>query len=128
MASDAPTYRILIVDDASAVREALCWAFENEPGLCVVGEASNGVEAVAQTMALQPDVVILDIELPVLDGYAVTYTLKRLSRPPIVVLLTVHSDQRSQQRGLQAGGDAFVPKSAGWAQLIVQIHEVLAAH
>ncbi len=126
MDSDAPAYRILIVDDASAVREALRWAFEHEPGLCVVGEAGDGAEAVGLATALQPDVVILDIELPELDGYAVTQVLKRLSHPPTVVLLSVHSDQHSQQRGLQAGGDAFVPKSAGWAELIAKIRGVLA--
>jgi CheY-like chemotaxis protein len=83
MSSDLPLpYRVLIVDDVPAVREALRWALENEPDLVVVGEAGTGADALTCATTLAPDLVILDIELPTLDGYAVTRVLKASAHPP----------------------------------------------
>ena len=122
-----PPYRVLIVDDVPAVREALRWAFESTADLIVVGEAQNGQEALAQTIDLTPDVVILDIELPVQDGYAVATILKQLQPPPAVIFLTVHSDPASRQRAAAAGGDGFVEKGQGWPVLIAQIRSALSS-
>ncbi len=118
-------YRILIVDDAQAVRESLGWLILDEPGLAVVGEAANGSEAMHQALKLDPDLVILDIELPDTDGFNVTRQLKALPRPPLVVLLSIHSDDLSRRRGAQAGCDAFVEKGLGWAGLLAVLQEVL---
>lgn len=125
MESQTTPYRVLIADDVPAVREALRWALEDERDLAVVGEACNGVEALELCVALAPDVVILDIELPRLDGYSVARSLKASSRPPAVVFLSVHSDPVSRQRGLEAGGDGFVEKGKGWMMLIAQLRKVL---
>ena len=65
-------YRILIVDDAQAVRESLGWLLLDEPGRAFVGDAANGSEAMHQALKLGPDLVILDIELPDTDGFNVT--------------------------------------------------------
>lgn len=119
--------RILIVDDAPAVRESLGWLLLDEPGLAVVGDAADGTEAISQTIKLDPDLVILDIELPDTDGFNVTRQLKALPRPPIVVLLSIHSDDLSKQRGMQAGCDAFVEKGLGWPGLLAVLQEVLNA-
>lgn len=118
-------YRVLIVDDLPTVREALRWAFENISDLAIVGEADNGLMALQQAAALRPDVVVLDIQLPKLDGYAVAQSLKALAQPPIVIFLTIHSDDLSRRRGLAIGVDGFVEKSAGWASLIAQIRTAL---
>ena len=118
-------YRILIVDDAQAVRESLGWLLLDEPGLALVGDAANGSEAMHQALKLDPDLVILDIELPDTDGINVTRQLKALPRPPLVVLLSIHSDDLSRQRGMQAGCDAFVEKGLGWLDLLVVLQELL---
>jgi DNA-binding NarL/FixJ family response regulator len=118
-------YRILIVDDAQAVRESLGWLLLDEPGLALVGDAANGSEAMHQALRLDPDLVILDIELPDTDGINVTRQLKALPRPPLVVLLSIHSDDLSRQRGMQAGCDAFVEKGLGWPDLLVVLQELL---
>ncbi|HEX9922218.1 MAG TPA: response regulator transcription factor [Anaerolineae bacterium] len=118
--------KILIVDDMPAVREALRWALGDVPELTIVGEAGNGQQALAQASQLEPDVVILDVELPGLDGYAVAQSLKQFPRPPFVIFLTVHSDPASRQRSFEAGGDAFVEKGTGWPVLISQIRRSLA--
>jgi DNA-binding NarL/FixJ family response regulator len=122
----AAAYTVLIVDDAPAVRQALRWALENELDMTVVGEAGEGQEALERAEALRPDVVILDIELPGLDGYAVTRALKARPDPPAVLYLTVHSDAASRTRGRVAGGDGFVEKGSGWPELLAQIRRVLA--
>jgi len=122
----SPESRILIVDDAPAVRESLGWLLEDEPGLTVVGSASSGSEAINQAIKLTPDLVILDIELPDTDGFTVTRQLKALPHPPLVVLLSVHGDAQFKQRGAEAGCDVYVEKGSGWPALLNVLQEVLA--
>jgi DNA-binding NarL/FixJ family response regulator len=107
------------------VRESLSWLLVDEPGLTVVGESANGSDAVRQARELNPDLVILDIELPDMDGFAVTRQLKAMPHPPLVVLLSIHSDDLSRQRGVQAGCDAFVEKSLGWPGLLAVLQKTL---
>jgi DNA-binding NarL/FixJ family response regulator len=107
------------------VRESLSWLLIDEPGLTVVADAANGSEAIRQARHLSPDLVILDIELPDMDGFIVTRELKTLPRPPAVVLLSIHSDDLSRQRGLQAGCDAFVEKSLGWPGLLAVLQKIM---
>ncbi len=121
-----PESRIVIVDDAPAVRESLGWLLEDEPGLTVSGAASTGAEAIDLVAKLEPTLVLLDIELPDTDGYAVTRKIKALSKPPLVVLLSVHGDAGSRQRGAEAGCDAYVEKGAGWTQLLSVLKKVIA--
>jgi DNA-binding NarL/FixJ family response regulator len=118
-------HRILIVDDAPAVRESLSWLLLDELDFDVVGDAASGSDAMQQALTLNPDLVILDIELPDTDGFDVTRQLKALPRPPLIVLLSVHSDDFSRQRGLQAGCDAFVEKGLGWPGLLAVLQEIL---
>jgi DNA-binding NarL/FixJ family response regulator len=120
-------YRVLLVDDVPEVREALRWALETESDLVVVGEAGTGVDALTCAMSLTPDVVILDIELPALDGYAVTRAVKALAHPPIIIFLTVHSDPLSRRWAAEAGGDGFAEKEAGWPALITEVRHTLRA-
>ena len=119
-------YRILIVDDAPAVRESLRWLLEDEPGLTVIGDAASGVEALQKTASLKPDLVILDIELPDLDGFAVARQIKSMPDPPRIVMLSMHNDILSQKRGTDAGCDAFVGKEAGWTILLQVLEKVLS--
>jgi two-component system response regulator NreC len=118
-------HTILIVDDIPVVREALRWLLEDEHDLTVIGEAGAGLEAVQQVIRLEPEVVILDVELPDLDGYSVARQLKTLLNPPLVVFLTVHSDDISRQRAIEAGGDGFAEKGRGWLTLVDQVHLAL---
>jgi DNA-binding NarL/FixJ family response regulator len=126
MESPPARYRVLIIDDAPEVREALRYALEDEADLIVVGGAGAGDAALDRVTKLAPDIVILDIELPGLDGYAVARSLKASVRAPVVVFLTVHSDATSRQRAAEAGGDGFVEKAAGWSALITEVRRVLA--
>ena len=120
------SYRVLLVDDVPAVREALAWALESTPDLRVVGQAGDGVAALAAAHQFHPDIIILDIELPRLDGYRVAQKLKQTEPCPLIVFLTIHTDEYSRQHAFAVGGDAFVEKGQGWPTLISQIRKLLA--
>lgn len=121
-------YRVLIADDAPTVREALRWVLENEPDFTVVGEASDGVEALDRALALRPDVVILDIEMPRMGGATVTRMIKACPSPPIVIVLTVHGELDIRRQAAEAGSDGFVEKSHGWLELIKKIRYALVTY
>lgn len=118
-------HQVLIVDDSQAVRESLGWLLRDESSLAVAGEAINGTEAIRLAIKLEPDVVILDIELPDVDGFSVTQQLKALPNPPLVVLLSIHGDAISRQRGILAGCDEFVEKGTSWPKLLRTLQKVL---
>lgn len=120
-------YRVLLVDDIPAVREALAWALEDAPELKVVGQVGDGLAALAAAAQLHPDIVILDIELPNLDGYRVAQKLKQADNSPLIVFLTVHTDDISRRQAIIAGGDAFVEKGQGWPILINEIRQLLSS-
>jgi DNA-binding NarL/FixJ family response regulator len=122
-----PPYTLLLVDDAPAVRQALRWRVEDEADLAVIGEAGSGQEAISLAAALQPDVVILDIDLPDLDGYSVARHLKAAHPPPLVIFLTIHGDALARQRSREAQADGFAEKAQGWPSVIAQIRKALAA-
>jgi len=125
MHTSRDTYGILIVDDSQEVRESLGWLLRDESSLTVAGEAASGSEAIRLAIKLEPDIVILDIELPDTDGFSVTQQLKSLPHPPLVVLLSIHSDAISKQRGALAGCDAFVEKGTSWPKLLAVLQKVL---
>ena len=119
--------RILLVDDADAVRESLRYLLEHEPDLSVVGEARDGSEAITQAAALMPDLVILDIRLPNLDGYVTARALKLLAHPPIIIFLTAHGSPAIQQQALASGGDGYVEKSQGWGALLAEVRRAISS-
>ncbi|MBI2333485.1 MAG: response regulator transcription factor [Chloroflexi bacterium] len=121
-------HRILIVDDAPEVRESLRWLLEDEPGLTVIGDVATGDEAIQMTVSLKPDLVLLDIELPDMDGFDVTRQIKALLNPPRIVILSMHNDVLYRKRGMDAGCDAFIGKEMGWSGLLPVLQRVLEGH
>jgi DNA-binding NarL/FixJ family response regulator len=120
--------RVLIVDDMAQVRRDLCIVLPlagQAAGLQidVVGEAGNGQEAIQCAAALEPDVVLMDLRMPVMDGYEATRQIKRRWPSCRVVALTVHGYEAAQQQALQAGVDAFIVKGAPVETLVQAISE-----
>jgi DNA-binding NarL/FixJ family response regulator len=118
-------YRVLIADDVPVVLQALRWVLNEVPELEIVGEASDGIQVVARARETSPHLVILDIQMPGLDGYAVTQQLKQMPAPPRIILLAGQSDETGPERARIAGCDAYVEKAEGWLVLIEQIRRVL---
>jgi two-component system response regulator NreC len=102
--------RMLIVDDVAQVRQDLRLLINLACDVEVVGEAANGQEAISQAESLQPDVILMDLEMPVLDGYRATKQIKDLYPFCRVVALTVHGYEEARQKALRAGVDAFIVK------------------
>jgi DNA-binding NarL/FixJ family response regulator len=118
--------RVLIVDDIAQVRQDLQTVLTlagSNAGLLidVIGEAANGEESVRQAAALQPDVVLMDLAMPVLDGYEATRQIKELIPCCRVIALTIHDYEVARQKAIQCGVDGFVVKGASIEMLVQAI-------
>ena len=107
---------ILIVDDQKAVRNGLKAMFSHIPEFEVVGEAANGQEAIQWAAANLPDIVLMDIKMPVMDGLKATRHLRKLNFPIVVVLISISADGETE--ALAAGADAFFSKNERPEQLL----------
>jgi DNA-binding NarL/FixJ family response regulator len=118
--------RILIVDDDPLVRAGLTMILGGTPDLTVVGEAADGTEVIAAVDACTPDVVLMDIRMPGLDGLAATERLRARPHPPeIIVLTTFHADEYVL-RALRAGASGFLLKDTRPADILHAITRVAA--
>jgi DNA-binding NarL/FixJ family response regulator len=121
--------RVLIVDDVTQVRQdlhtvlTLAGGSYEENQIEIVGEAANGLEAIRQADALQPDVVLMDLEMPVLDGYQAARQIKSLCQTCRVIALSIHDYQSARQEAFQAGMDGFIVKGAPVETLVRAIFE-----
>ena len=120
--------RVLIVDDMAQVRHDLRTVLPlagQAAGLQIdiVGEAGNGQEAIQRAKALEPDVILMDLEMPVMGGYEATRQIKGRWPSCRVVALTVHGYEAAQQQALQAGVDGFIVKGAPIETLVQAISE-----
>jgi len=118
--------RIVIADDQPLVRAGLKMMLEVEPDIEIVGEAADGVEAVRVVRSAAPDVVLMDVRMPQLDGIAATRTLLdgRLSSPPKVLMLTTFDLDEYVYEALRAGASGFVLKDLSPEQLVDAIRVV----
>lgn len=117
------TKRILVVDDVSAVRAELRTLLPLAGEIEIVGEAANGLEAVCQTAALQPDVVLMDLEMPVMSGYEAAHQIKQQSPACRVIALSVHGYAEAMEKAYRSGVDAFIVKGAPLATLLQEIQK-----
>jgi two-component system response regulator NreC len=116
--------RVLLCDDHALLRAGLRSLLAAERGIEVVGEAENGLTAVAQAVALRPDVALVDITMPELDGLAATLRVRRQAPEVKVLVLTMHDDPEYLFRALEAGAHGYVLKRAVEADLIDAIRTV----
>jgi DNA-binding NarL/FixJ family response regulator len=116
-----PPVRICIFDDQTMFRESLAKILESQAGLIVVGEASDGEEAIRQAMALKPDVILMDIGLPKVDGLEATRQLKDLLPGVRVIGITAYPNDEVFRRALTAGFDSFILKDATLDELVATI-------
>lgn len=115
--------RVLIVDDMPQVRQELRLLLSLTGEVEVVGEAANGFEAIGQAEALRPDAVVIDLEMPVMDGYEASRQIKTRWPACRVIALTVHDGEAERQRAAQVGVDAFIVKGAPVDALVKAIIE-----
>ncbi len=114
--------RVVIADDDALVRAGLTLLLGGDSGLEIVGEACDGAEAVRLTSQLQPDVVLMDIRMPHLDGIAAARQVLALPDPPKVVMLTTFDTDELVLGALRAGAQGFLLKDTAPAEMIQAIH------
>lgn len=115
--------RILIVDDQQIVREGLRSLLRTDSDLTVVGECSTGAEAIETLTRLRPDVIVMDVRMPVMDGALATQRIRELQGPPVLILTTFDDDE-TLARALRAGAAGFLLKSAPGEDILRAIHTV----
>jgi two-component system, NarL family, response regulator NreC len=113
--------RILLADDHVTVRQGLKMLIDSQDDMTVVSEASDGAAAVEQARTLRPDVVVMDISMPGMNGLVATRTLKRIQPDSVIVILTRHGDDAYLQELLRAGADGYVLKQSAASQLLQAI-------
>jgi DNA-binding NarL/FixJ family response regulator len=119
--ADQSGRRVLIVDDSPQVRQELRTLLPLVGDIKVVGEAADGRQAIQMAEALQPQVILMDLEMPVLDGYEATRQIKAHCPGCRVVALTVHGYEAAQQKAMAAGVDDLVIKGAPVETLVQAI-------
>jgi len=119
------TIQVLIADDHAIVREGLRSALERQPDICIVGEASNGYEAIGKMVQTNPDIIVMDISMPDLNGIEATRQIMERSPQARVIILSMHSSAEFIFRAFQAGAAGYVLKDAGVMELIDAIRAVL---
>ncbi|WP_432013199.1 response regulator [Streptomyces cucumeris] len=119
------TVRVLVVDDEELTRTGLRTLLSAKPGLTVVGEAADGSEVLPLVRALRPDIVLMDVRMPTLDGIEATRQLRTtLSEPPKVIVITTFENDAYVYDALEAGADGFIRKRAPSQQIAQAIHLV----
>jgi DNA-binding NarL/FixJ family response regulator len=117
--------RILIADDHKIFREGLRTLLTNQPGIEVIGEADNGRSTVAMATELQPDVVIMDVAMPELNGIDATRQVSAACEQTKVLALSMHADSRFVTRMLTAGAHGYLLKDCAFEELTLAIQTVL---
>jgi DNA-binding NarL/FixJ family response regulator len=115
--SDDAEVRVLVVDDQALMRDGIASLLSLERGITVVGTAANGEEAVRQVAELQPDVVLMDVRMPVMDGVAASAHIRRDSADMPILMLTTFDDDALVLAALQAGANGYLLKDLPPADL-----------
>jgi DNA-binding NarL/FixJ family response regulator len=117
--------RVLVVDDDPLVRAGLRMLLDGDE-LVVVGQAGDGAEAARQVEALHPDVVLMDIRMPGIDGLTATENIRALPNPPEIIVLTTFDADDHVMRALRAGAAGFLLKDTPPAEIVAAVHRVAA--
>jgi len=118
--------RVLVADDHKFIRQALRSCLDKEQDMKVIGEATDGEQAVRLSEQLRPDVIIMDIEMPVLNGLEATRQIRTISPDTIILVLTVHDDREYILHILEAGAAGYLTKKAMGKEIACAIRAVIS--
>lgn len=122
------TIKLMLVDDHDVVRTGLRSFLETQSNFKVVAEAKNGQQALERAREAQPDIVLMDISMPDMDGMEATLQLKNLYSDCQILVLTVHADKQYFMKMLSVGASGYITKQAAADELIAAIQAVAAGH
>jgi DNA-binding NarL/FixJ family response regulator len=127
-ATSAPLKRpvkILIADDHAVIRQMVAATLKEESGFDVIGEAENGLQAIDKATLLKPDVVVLNIKMPVLDGFEAARRIRKTLPEIAIVILSSEADRRFIEEAKKIGVRAFVPKTEAATALVKAIEAAI---
>ncbi len=116
--------KLLVVEEQTIVRRAICVLLESADGFTVVGEADNGLDGVHKTQELKPDVVIMEIDMPVMDGISAVKEIKKVSPATKIIMLTICSDEKLIMESIKSGANGCVEKNSTESDLFTAIKAV----
>ena len=123
-ASTIKQINVLLVDDVTSVRKGLSTVLQLMDDLTIVGEAKNGLEAIRLAEKLKPDVNLMDLAMPELDGFEATKRIKAQHPEISIIAFSIHDDDKTREKACAAGADAFIEKEAETQLLISAIRDV----
>jgi len=118
--------RVLIVDDQLPFREASRMVVEMTDGFDMAGEAENGNQAVEMVEQIKPDLVLMDVQMPGIDGIETTRRIRALPDPPVVLVMSTHESGDYEAVAVKAGAVGFVPKSQFGMDSLAEMWELAA--
>lgn len=118
--------KVLLVDDHKLIRVGLRKLLEAEPGVEIAGEAENGEDALAMTRDLQPDLIVLDVNMPGMNGMEATRKLARMEPRPRILIVSIHSQEPLPARLLEAGADGYLSKDAAADEILNAMKQLRA--
>jgi DNA-binding NarL/FixJ family response regulator len=119
---------VLLADDHTVVRDGLRYLLEAEPDIEVVGDAANGREAVKLVAHLKPDIVIMDITMPELNGIEATHQIRQLCPSTGIIILSMHANRMHIARALEAGAQGYLIKESAGIEVVEAVRAVNAGH
>jgi DNA-binding NarL/FixJ family response regulator len=117
--------KLLIADDNPLIRRQIRAILERDPDIRICAEAQNGVEVLQQIQKYQPDLVVLDLLMPVMNGLTATREIKKVAPQVAVLLFTLYDSPQVELESKRAGADALLPKTAASTELPKVIHTLL---
>ncbi len=123
--TEMKTARLLVVDDHEIFRRGLRALLEPSPEWQICGEAVDGVDAVEQWKSLQPDIVILDVSMPRLNGLEAARLIRKENPASQIVIITQHDSPQIRSAAIEAGARAFVTKSAVGSELVSALRDII---
>ena len=122
--ASVPKIRVLVVDDHETVRRGICALLRSDPDIEVTCDVADGVQAVRKAKEVQPDVIVLDITMPKMDGLKAAGRIRKVAPQTEIVFLSQHDSLESVRQALRAGGRGYVVKSDAPKELIAAVRTV----
>ena len=116
---------VLVVDDSAEMRSALCRLFKAAGGFQICGEARNGLEAIRKVQDLKPELVVLDLCMPGINGLETARQLQGVSHPPPIILYSMNAEEIAANEAFECGVTAIVSKAEGIRTLITKARRIL---
>jgi len=122
----APILRVLVVDDSDLVRRGIRQILESQPDIKIIGEASDGAVAIRKVREYKPDVVLLDITMPVMNGFEVARVIKHEFPSTLILIVSQYESAPYAKEAIAAGANGYVVKSNAGAELIPVLRKTIS--